>query len=252
MDARRAAKNTRLVKVETRAREPRRVAKSPEPLTQEQRVQEAVKIIGKGSARRADIEVELFRFEQTRDALARIRTRGSKATVRALRTLGAALRRANATLPYDFRLLLGIDQMIWNLEVYEATLGNTVASSEKLKEWLEDLEAKKPGMSAAEKWKEWLETKPGERPNLIDVKPGKPKPDAYAKRMASLSAMYLCEKFGIALTTTRATIRKTGEKTKASVFCRLAAVLYGNENADLQHYCRELVQKRRSAKPGQR
>jgi hypothetical protein len=80
----------------------------------------------------------------------------------------------------------------------------------------------------------------------------KPKPDAYAKRMAALSAMYLCERFGIALTTTRATTRNTGEKTKASVFCRLAAVLYGDESADLQHHCREVVQKRRSAKPGQR
>jgi hypothetical protein len=80
----------------------------------------------------------------------------------------------------------------------------------------------------------------------------KPKPDAYAKRMAALSAMYLCERFGIALTTTRATTRNTGEKTKASVFCRLAAALYGDESADLQRYCREVVQKRRSAKPGQR
>jgi hypothetical protein len=80
----------------------------------------------------------------------------------------------------------------------------------------------------------------------------KPKPDAYAKRMAALSAMYLCERFGIALATTRATTRNTGEKTKASVFCRLAAVLYGDESADMQHHCREAVQKRRSAKPGQR
>jgi hypothetical protein len=65
---------------------------------------------------------------------------------------------------------------------------------------------------------------------------------ANARREATLSAEYLCETFGIPLTT-----------TKTGVFCRLAAALSGNDDADMQHYCRELVQARRaaSAKPGQ-
>ena len=66
---------------------------------------------------------------------------------------------------------------------------------------------------------------------------GIPKRDAYAKRSAARSAKYLCETFRILLRTTR----KTKANTKASVFCQLAAVLFGDESADLQHYCRELV-----------
>ena len=234
----------------TRKGEPRRAAKSAKLLTREQRVQKAVEIIGKDTVligedtvRLADIiEAELLHIEQERDALARHRLRNSEATVDALTTLGAALRRAKAALPYDFRVFLGIDQMIWNLEVYEATLGKTVDSSEKLKEWLEDLEAKKPGMSAADKWKEWLETKPGKRPNLIDIKPGKPKPDAYEKRLAAGAALHLLETCGI-----RPTSTKTGK------FCRLTAVLYGDPQADLQHHCQELLppsgRRRKAAAP---
>ena len=65
---------------------------------------------------------------------------------------------------------------------------------------------------------------------------------AGALREATLSAGYLCETFGIPLTT-----------TKTGVFCRLAATLSGDDDADMQHYCRELIQARRaaSAKPGQ-
>lgn len=83
-----------------------------------------------------------------------------------------------------------------------------------------------------------------------EKKAGIPKRDAYAKRMAALSAKYLCETFGIPLRTTR----KTKANTSASVFCRLAAVLFGDERADLQHYCLELVKARQagSANPGQK
>ena len=124
--------------------------------------------------------------------------------MRAIRQFGAALRRANSPklgLPQDFRLLLGLDQMIYMFEVYE----------------------KKAGI---------------------------PKRDAYAKRSAAQSAKYLCETFGIPLRTTR----KTKTNTEASVFCQLAAVLFGDESADLQRYCRELVQAGQavSANPGQR
>lgn len=76
----------------------------------------------------------------------------------------------------------------------------------------------------------------------------KPKRDATAQRMATLSAMRVCELLGIPLTTTR----KTGVDTKASEFCQLAAVLYGNESADMHHYCREALKGGNSAKPGQK
>jgi hypothetical protein len=67
---------------------------------------------------------------------------------------------------------------------------------------------------------------------------GIPKRDAYAKRSAARSAKYLCESFGIPL---RATRKNKKTNKEASVFCQLAAVLFGNEDADLSHYCRELL-----------
>ena len=185
---------------------------------------------------KAIVEAELYHLEVKCAELGRIRVRASKTHAPAIKQLVTALRKAKSRLPEDLRLLLGIDKMIWHLEAYEAVIGKTVVNTGK--------------------WKERLEAKPGERPNLIDIKPGKPKPDAYAKRMAALSAAYLCETFGIPLKTTRATIRKTGEETKASVFCRLAAVLHGDESANMQPYCREAAkeaarQRAGSKMPGQ-
>jgi hypothetical protein len=68
---------------------------------------------------------------------------------------------------------------------------------------------------------------------------------AYAERMATLSARRLCETFGIALTTTRKRTKKTDESgsvsfiVEASIFCRLAAYLHGDESVNMQPYCRE-------------
>jgi hypothetical protein len=148
------------------------------------------------TAPKAIVEAELYQLELRCAALGRMRSRGSKTTKRAIKQLGAALRKAKLGLPEDFRLSLGINRMIDHLEVYER----------------------------------------------IDQEPE----TANARREATLSAMYLCETFGIPLTTTRATVGTGG-------FCRLAAALSGDDNADMQHYCRELVQARRaaSAKPGQ-
>ena len=68
---------------------------------------------------------------------------------------------------------------------------------------------------------------------------GKSQPSAQDKRLAAHGALLLCEKFGLPLTTTR----KTGENTRASVFCRLAATLYGDPDANLQPYCRAALAK---------
>ena len=69
---------------------------------------------------------------------------------------------------------------------------------------------------------------------------------AYARLMAALSAARLCERFGIELTTTR----KTGENTQASKFCRLAAVLSGDERTNMQPYCREAAKEAARQRPG--
>src|SRR4029078_9162098 len=64
-----------------------------------------------------------------------------------------------------------------------------------------------------------------------------PKPDAFEKRLAAEAALRLCNKFGVAVNT-----------TKEGAFCKLAAILNGDEDADLQHHCRAA----KSAKPGQK
>jgi hypothetical protein len=59
---------------------------------------------------------------------------------------------------------------------------------------------------------------------------GKPKPSAYPKQFAAEAALHLCDEFGVKLT-----------KTKRGVFCRLAAVLHGDKDADLQKHCMMVV-----------
>jgi hypothetical protein len=59
---------------------------------------------------------------------------------------------------------------------------------------------------------------------------GKPKPDAFEKRLAAGAAFHLIKMHDIGPTT-----------TKTGAFCKLAAVLYGDKTADLQHHCREAL-----------
>ena len=56
---------------------------------------------------------------------------------------------------------------------------------------------------------------------------GKPKPDAYEKRLAAEAARHLLKVHNIDPTT-----------SKKSTFCTLAAALYGDKSASLQHHCR--------------
>jgi hypothetical protein len=199
------------------------VVKSAELLTLEQRVQEAMEIIGKGNASRADVEATVDRMNKLCAQSKRIRSRGSQKQKKFAEPYGLALRKVigmTRKAPDDFRAppfpavvtvaKLGIKEVMFD---HEYLLHHLM-----LLNWI------------CESW---------EKSKL------KPTPDAYEKRLATTAATYLCDTFGIPLTATRKTWN-----TKASTFCRLAAVLYGDATADLQHYCLEVVQKRRNAKPG--
>ncbi len=63
-----------------------------------------------------------------------------------------------------------------------------------------------------------------------------PKPDAIRKRLAADYALDLCQRFGVKITTAR-----TGK------LCLVAAALFGDPDADLQHHCMKAI----SQKPAQ-
>jgi hypothetical protein len=63
---------------------------------------------------------------------------------------------------------------------------------------------------------------------------GKPKPDASEKRLAAEATLHLLEMYKINPIT-----------TKTGVFCKLAAVLYGDKGADLQYHCRAALRQAR-------
>ena len=68
-----------------------------------------------------DIHGVLFRLQEAYLATQRIRARQSKPTMRAIKQLTAALRKANRPkggLPEDMRLVLGLDRMLYNLTAY--------------------------------------------------------------------------------------------------------------------------------------
>ena len=60
----------------------------------------------------------------------------------------------------------------------------------------------------------------------------KPKPSADEKRLAAMAALRLLRTHDIDPTT-----------TKTGAFCKLAAVLYGDKSADLQHHCRAVLSR---------
>jgi hypothetical protein len=66
----------------------------------------------------------------------------------------------------------------------------------------------------------------------------RPAPNARAKKLAAIGAHCLLRKFDEHSITT----------TKGGAFCRLAAVLYGNPDADLQHHCRAVKRQTGSKK----
>lgn len=76
------------------------------------------------------------------------------------------------------------------------------------------------------KWKRHCE-------KLAKTLPRKPAPNADAKRLAAAYALNLLRKYDKHVAT-----------TKGSNFCRLAALLYGDPKADLQHQCRAVLPER--------
>jgi hypothetical protein len=84
---------------------------------------------------------------------------------------------------------------------------------------------------------------------------------AYEQEEAALAAARICQALGIPLITTRKRIKTASERTadggevvaiptdevsEASIYLRLAAILYGDESADMYHHCREA--RRREAR----
>ncbi len=187
---------------------------SKQRLTQIQIVDAAVKIIGKGRARRADVEAIVDQMSKMCELARRTRTSESKNQKQFAEQYGAALRKVIAmtrNAPTDFRApslvqvsapFLGIDKEVFDHD-------HLLRHLELLK-WI------------SESWEK--------------SKLGKPKPNADEKRRAAEAALHLLKMYRIDPTT-----------TKKGVFCKLAAVLYGDKRAavpyddkfaDLQHHCR--------------
>jgi hypothetical protein len=177
--------------------------------TANQIVDAAVKIIG-GRARRADIEVIVDRMVRQCERSKRTRSRESKSQKLFARQYGAALRKLitmTKKAPTDFR--------VWPLlHVSAPQLGidKEVFDHAHLLRHLELLSA------ICESWEK--------------SKLGKPKPSADDKRLAAEAALHLLKIHDVSATT-----------SKTGAFCKLAAVLYGDKRADLQHHCRAVLKR---------
>jgi hypothetical protein len=209
--------NTQLaVKGTRRKPEARRMAKSVQLLTREQRVQEAVKVIGKDGAHRADIEAIVDQVDKQCERSKRTRQwQGSTKQKLFAKRFGAALRKVVNMVriaPSELFLPTGLGVAV---NVAELGIDNEVFDREHFLRHLELLK--------------WICGK------YEKSKLGKPKPNADEKRLTVRAALYLIEKHDIKPTTT-----KTGK------LCKLAAVLYGDPHADLQHQCRELLDQRKT------
>ena len=184
-------------------------------LTRNQIVDAAVKIIGEGRARRADIQAIVEKMSKMCERSKRTRLRNSKNQKQFAKQYGAALRKVIAmtrNAPTDLRapplLQVSVPQLGIDKEVFD---------HEHLLRHLKLLSA------ISESWEK--------------SKLGRPKPDAYEKRLAAEAALHLLKTHDIDPTT-----------TKTGAFCKLAAMLYGDKSADLQHHCRAALN--RSANPG--
>jgi hypothetical protein len=186
----------------------RRRSTSEKRLTPTQIVDAAVKIIGEGIARRADVQAIVEKMSKMCELSKRTRLSQSKNQKQFAKRYRLALRKVidmTRKAPTDLR-------SPWPLPVSAPQLGidEKLFNHEHLLRHLRLLHA------ICESWEK--------------SKLGKPKPDAYEKRLAAEAALHLIKMHDIDPTTT-----KTGE------FCKLAAVLYGDKTADLQHHCREAL-----------
>jgi hypothetical protein len=179
-------------------------------LTPNQIVGAAVKIIGEGRARRADVQAIVEKMSKLCERSKRTRSRESKNQKQFAKQYSAALRKVIAITrraPTDFRAL-----PLLKISVPQLGIDNEVFDHEHLLRHLELLNA------ICESWEK--------------SKLGKPKPNADEKRLAADAALHLLKIHGIDSTT-----------TKTGAFCKLAAVLYGDKSADLQHQCRAVLSR---------
>jgi hypothetical protein len=198
--------------------EPRRVVKSTRPLTREQRVLKAVNIIGKDKVRPTDIEATLDQISKKNERSKLIRSEDSGKQKRFAKQYGLALRKVIRMMwraPTIFR----VPSALGPLAASRLELGTDKEVFFDHEHLLRHLELLNLICDEVEKSKL------------------KGKPDAYEKRHAAEAALHLLKTHGIRPTMTR----KTGESTKAGMYCKLAAVLYGDENAVLQYHCRKAV-----------
>jgi hypothetical protein len=183
----------------------RRRTTSEQRLSRDQIVDAAVKIIGEGIARRADVQAIVEKMSKMCELSKRTRSSESKNQKQFAKQYRLALRKVidmTKNAPTDLRLPSP-------LPVSAPQLGID-------KEWFDHghlLRHLKLLHAICESWE--------------NSKLGKPKPSAYEKRLAAEAALRLLKMHDIEPTTTR-----TG------AFCKLASVLYGDKSDDLQHHCR--------------
>ena len=183
----------------------RRRSTSARRLTRDQIVDAAVKIIGEGIARRADVQATVEKMSKMCERSKRTRSRESKRQKQFAKRYSLALRKVIAmtrTSPTDFRALPSL-----HISAPQLGIDKERFDHGHLLRHLKLLNA------ICEIWEK--------------SKLGKPKPDAYEKRLAAEAALHLLKLHKIDPTT-----------TKTGVFCKLAAVLYGDKSEDLQYHCR--------------
>ena len=184
----------------------RRKITSARRLTRDQIVDAAVKIIGEDIARRADVEATVEKMTKMCDRSKRTRSRESKKQKQFAKRYSLALRKVIAmtrTSPTDFRAL----PPLLHISAPQLGIDKERFDHGHLLRHLKLLNA------ICESWEK--------------SKLGKPKPDAYEKRLAAEAALHLLK------------LHKTEPSTtKTGAFCKLAAVLYGDQSDDLQYHCR--------------
>lgn len=188
----------------------RRRTTSEQRLSRDQIVDAAVKIIGEGIARRADVQAIVEKMRKMCEQSKRTRSSESKNQKQFAKQYRLALRKVidmTKNAPTDLRIPSP-------LPVSAPQLGID-------KEWFDHghlLRHLKLLHAICESWE--------------NSKLGKPKPSAYEKRLAAEAALHLLKMHDIDPTT-----------TKTGAFCKLAAVLYGDKSDDLQHHCRAALRQ---------
>jgi hypothetical protein len=198
----------------------RRRITSERRLARNQIVDGAAKIIGEGRVRRVDVEAIVDQMSKMCERSKRNRLRESKNQKQFAKQYSAALRKLitmTRKASTDFRvpplLQISAPQLGIDKEVFDH--GHFLRHLKLLAKICEGWEKSKLR---------------------------KPKPNAEEKRLAAGAALHLLKVHGIDPTT-----------TKTGVFCKLAAVLYGDKSADLQHHCRSALgraQMRSNNSPG--